>query len=68
MLPVLAVSGFWSVVTPVPIGDHEFKFIVDGVWRVSKVHPLAGEGGNEVNFRSVKGIAPFGFLSWTRKT
>mmetsp|Transcript_34339 Transcript_34339/g.134753 ORF Transcript_34339/g.134753 Transcript_34339/m.134753 type:complete len:206 (+) Transcript_34339:663-1280(+) len=50
------VSGFWSVVTPVPIGDHEFKFIVDGVWRVSKVHPLAGEGGNEVNFRSVKGI------------
>ncbi|KAJ8906651.1 hypothetical protein NDN08_003141 [Rhodosorus marinus] len=49
------VSGFWSVVTPVPIGDHEFKFIVDGVWRVSKVHPLTGEGGNEVNFRSVKG-------------
>eukprot|EP00189_Rhodosorus_marinus_P008874 CAMPEP_0184754812 /NCGR_PEP_ID=MMETSP0315-20130426/44817_1 /TAXON_ID=101924 /ORGANISM="Rhodosorus marinus, Strain UTEX LB 2760" /LENGTH=284 /DNA_ID=CAMNT_0027234249 /DNA_START=112 /DNA_END=966 /DNA_ORIENTATION=- len=50
------VSGFWSVVTPVPIGDHEFKFIVDGVWRISQVHPLTGEGGNEVNFRSVKGM------------
>jgi len=52
----VVVSGFWSVVTPVPIGDHEFKFIVDGVWRISQVHPLTGEGGNEVNFRSVKGM------------
>lgn len=51
-------SGFWSVVTPVPLGTHEFKFLVDGQWRVSSVHPTATDpdGVGKVNIRSVQGM------------
>lgn len=35
-------AGMWSVVTPVPPGPHEFKFIVDGEWKHSNRHPTIG--------------------------
>lgn len=35
-------GGMWSVVTPVPPGPHEFKFIVDGEWKHSNRHPTIG--------------------------
>ena len=36
-------GGMWSVVTPVPPGPHEFKFIVDGEWKHSNRHPTIGK-------------------------
>lgn len=35
-------GGMWSVVTPVPPGPHEFKYIVDGEWKHSSRHPTIG--------------------------
>jgi hypothetical protein len=52
-------GGMWSVVTPVPAGKHEFKFVVDGVWRHSTRHPTVGEdsgGQNTINnIRVIRG-------------
>jgi hypothetical protein len=42
-------GGMWSVVTPVPAGKHEFKFVVDGVWRHSTRHPTVGEDNGTQN-------------------
>lgn len=49
-------GGMWSVVTPVPIGSHEFKFVVDGEWRHSSRHPTVGDDANTMNnLRIVRG-------------
>ena len=42
-------GGMWSVVTPVPPGPHEFKFIVDGEWKHSVRHPTIGIDDNTLN-------------------
>lgn len=42
-------GGMWSVVTPVPPGPHEFKFIVDGEWKHSTRHPTIGIDDNTLN-------------------
>lgn len=42
-------AGMWSVVTPVPPGPHEFKFIVDGEWKHSNRHPTIGIDDNSLN-------------------
>ncbi len=39
----------WSVVTPVPPGPHEFKFIVDGEWKHSNRHPTIGIDETSLN-------------------
>lgn len=39
----------WSVVTPVPPGPHEFKFIVDGEWKHSRRHPTIGIDDTSLN-------------------
>jgi len=49
-------TGFWSVVTPLPLGIHDFKFIVDGEWRTSTLHPVIADMSGKVNVRAVKGI------------
>lgn len=47
-------GGMWSVVTPVPPGPHEFKFIVDGEWKHSNRHPTIGtDESSLVNVRYV---------------
>ncbi|EME29904.1 hypothetical protein Gasu_26910 isoform 1 [Galdieria sulphuraria] len=49
-------GGIWSVVTLVPPGTHEFKFIVDGEWRHSTRHPTVGiDEESKNNVRVVKG-------------
>eukprot|EP00871_Galdieria_phlegrea_P005037 jgi/Galph1/5534/GphlegSOOS_G4145.1 len=49
-------GGVWSVVTPVPVGTHEFKFIVDGEWRHSTRHPTIGvDEESKNNVRVIKG-------------
>lgn len=49
-------GGMWSVVTPVPAGTHEFKFVVDGVWRHSTRHPTVGEDDATMNnIRVIRG-------------
>lgn len=49
-------GGMWSVVTPVPAGTHEFKFVVDGQWRHSTRHPTVGEDDHTMNnIRVVRG-------------
>lgn len=49
-------GGMWSVVTPVPVGSHQFKFVVDGEWRHSSRHPTVGTDQNTVNnLRVVRG-------------
>lgn len=45
-------AGTWSVVTPVPPGPHEFKFIVDGEWKHSERHPTIGI--DEVSLNNVR--------------
>lgn len=46
----------WSVVTPVPAGTHEFKFVVDGVWKHSTRHPTVGEDEDTMNnIRVIRG-------------
>lgn len=42
-------GGLWSVVTPVPPGPHEFKFIVDGEWKHSSRHPTIGIDDTSLN-------------------
>lgn len=42
-------GGMWSVVTPVPPGPHEFKFIVDGEWKHSNRHPTIGIDDTSLN-------------------
>eukprot|EP00189_Rhodosorus_marinus_P011207 CAMPEP_0184751774 /NCGR_PEP_ID=MMETSP0315-20130426/43224_1 /TAXON_ID=101924 /ORGANISM="Rhodosorus marinus, Strain UTEX LB 2760" /LENGTH=227 /DNA_ID=CAMNT_0027231059 /DNA_START=140 /DNA_END=823 /DNA_ORIENTATION=- len=52
-------GGMWSVVTPVPAGTHEFKFIVDGEWKHSTRHPTVGEDEENMNnIRVIKGPPP----------
>lgn len=49
-------GGMWSVVTPVPVGSHQFKFVVDGEWRHSSRHPTVGDDQSAMNnIRVVKG-------------
>lgn len=46
----------WSVVTPVPAGTHEFKFVVDGEWKHSTRHPTVGEEEETMNnIRVIRG-------------
>lgn len=46
----------WSVVTPVPAGTHEFKFVVDSVWKHSTRHPTVGEDEETMNnIRVIRG-------------
>lgn len=52
-------GGMWSVVTPVPSGTHEFKFVVDGEWKHSTRHPTVGESVETMNnIRVIKGPPP----------
>ena len=46
----------WSVVTPVPPGPHEFKFIVDGEWKHSSRHPTIGI--DETSLNNVRYVLP----------
>lgn len=49
-------GGMWSVVTPVPVGQHEFKFVVDDEWRHSSRHPTVGDNpATTNNLRVVRG-------------
>mmetsp|Transcript_6011 Transcript_6011/g.18111 ORF Transcript_6011/g.18111 Transcript_6011/m.18111 type:complete len:292 (-) Transcript_6011:439-1314(-) len=49
-------GGMWSVVTPVPAGTHEFKFIVDGEWKHSTRHPTVGDDEENMNnIRVIRG-------------
>lgn len=49
-------GGMWSVVTPVPVGSHQFKFVVDGEWKHSTRHPTVGDDPNTMNnLRVVRG-------------
>jgi len=49
-------GGMWSVVTPVPTGTHEFKFVVDGEWRHSTRHPTVGDDEETMNnIRVIRG-------------
>lgn len=50
------LGGMWSVVTPVPAGTHEFKFVVDGEWKHSTRHPTVGENDETTNnIRVIRG-------------
>lgn len=45
-----------SVVTPVPAGTHEFKFVVDGEWKHSTRHPTVGDDEETMNnIRVIRG-------------
>lgn len=49
-------GGMWSVVTPVPAGTHEFKFVVDEQWKHSTRHPTVGDNIETMNnIRVIKG-------------
>lgn len=49
-------GGMWSVVTPVPVGVQEFKFVVDGHWRHSTRHPTVGDKEDALNnVRMIRG-------------
>lgn len=53
---LLGAGGMWSVVTPVPAGTHEFKFVVDGEWKHSTRHPTVGEDEETMNnIRVIRG-------------
>lgn len=42
-------GGAWSVVIPLPAGEHQYKFVVDGQWFADPENPVtAGEFGNSV--------------------
>ncbi len=49
-------GGMWSVVTPVPPGPHEFKYIVDGEWKHSLRHPTIGI--DNVSLNNVRYVLP----------
>lgn len=57
-------GGMWSVVTPVPPGPHEFKFIVDGEWKHSNRHPTIGI--DETSLNNVRYVLPEPDLSAER--
>lgn len=49
-------GGMHSVVTPVPAGTHEFKFVVDGEWKHSTRHPTVGDDEETMNnIRVIRG-------------
>lgn len=58
-------GGMWSVVTPVPPGPHEFKFIVDGEWKHSNRHPTVGI--DETSLNNVRCVLPQPDLDGTGK-
>lgn len=42
-------GGVWSVVVPLPPGEHPYKFVVDGQWFADPGNPVtAGDFGNSV--------------------
>lgn len=59
-------GGMWSVVTPVPPGPHEFKFIVDGEWKHSNRHPTIGIDDTSLN--NVRVVLPQPDLNETADT
>lgn len=36
-----------------PLGEYEFKFVVNGQWRVSHMHPIVVKNGNKNNYIKV---------------
>lgn len=50
-------DGTWSVALELPIGRHEYKFIVDGMWCCQST-PQAGSESGEVMVRN-----PFGSVN-----
>lgn len=49
-------GGMWSVVTPVPAGTQEFKFVVDEEWKHSTRHPTVGDDPATMNnIRVIRG-------------
>ena len=49
-------TGVWSKEIIVPGGQHSFKFLVDGAWRVDDRMPIMeDDGGNHNNVVSIKG-------------
>lgn len=53
-------SGKWSVITKMEKGTHEFRFVVDGEWLLSHIHPQTeNEDPSKVNnIRVVTGPNP----------
>ena len=47
-------EGTWSVITKVPVGTHEFKFIVDGEWRISVMHPSTDGDGDPAKINNIR--------------
>jgi len=43
----------WVVITPVPVGYHEFCFEVDGEFCISSQHPISADGSS--NWRTIHG-------------
>ncbi len=50
-------EGVWSVITKVPVGTHEFKFIIDGEWTVSAMHPATDGGGDPERINNVRVVS-----------
>jgi len=48
----------WSVVTVVPAGTYEYRFLVDGEWRFSSRHPTVGEAPDLNNIRVFQAAPP----------
>lgn len=48
----------WSVVTLVPAGTYEYRFLVDGTWKCSTRHDTVGEPPDVNNVRFFQGPAP----------
>mmetsp|Transcript_16347 Transcript_16347/g.35493 ORF Transcript_16347/g.35493 Transcript_16347/m.35493 type:complete len:446 (+) Transcript_16347:177-1514(+) len=47
------LTGCWSVITPVPLGYHEYCFELDGKFCVSSKHPTNSDG--TCNWRNIYG-------------
>jgi hypothetical protein len=42
-------NGAWSAIVPLPAGEHQYKFVVDGQWVPDPENPVtAGDMGNSV--------------------
>lgn len=42
-------DGVWSVVIPLPAGEHQYKFVIDGQWVADPENPVTGgDYGNSV--------------------
>lgn len=42
-------AGVWSIVLPLPAGEHQYKFVVDGQWFADPENPVTGgDFGNSV--------------------